>query len=244
MDPAALPDAALQLPADRLGEAAVSVGDHQLDATQAPLFEVGDELRPEGLALAIAHLDAQQLPAPVLVHPHGDDDSAGADLLSLAQPPLEVGGVQVDIGVAAALQRPAQEGLHLLVDLLTDTAHLGLGDAALRAQRRHQGIDLPGGDATDVGLHDHCVQGLIDPAAGLEYRGEKAAGSQFWDLQREIPHLGGQGAGPVTVAVAESLLAALMAVGTQKGSDLQLDQLLQAACGQLGDQFTGTAAIQ
>jgi hypothetical protein len=35
-----------------------------------------------------------------------------------------------------------------------------------------------------------------------------------------------------------------MAVGTQKGSDLQLDQLLQAACGQFRDQFPGTAAIQ
>jgi hypothetical protein len=122
--------------------------------------------------------------------------------------------------------------------------HLGLGDAALGAQRRHQGIHLAGGDATDVGLHDHRVQGLIDAAAGLEDRGEKASGPQLGDLQREIPHLGGQGAGPVTVAVAESLLAALMAVGTQKGSDLQLDQLLQAVAGQFRDQFTGAAAIQ
>ena len=165
----------------------MGVGDHQFDPSEATLYcfaeacgyERGKELTPEALSLTVAHLEAQQLPAPVLVHPHGDDDSAGADLLSLAQPPLEVGGIQVDIGVAAALQRPAQEGLHLLVDLLTDTAHLGLGDAALGAQRRHQGIDLPGGDATDVGLHDHCVQGLIDPAAGLEDRGEKASGPQL-----------------------------------------------------------------
>ena len=70
--PAALPDAALQLPADRLGEAAVGIRDHQLDATQAPLLEVGDELCSEGLALTVAHLEAQQLTAPVLVHPHGN----------------------------------------------------------------------------------------------------------------------------------------------------------------------------
>ena len=120
VDPAALPDAALQLPADRLGEPCMGVRDHQPDATQAPLFEAGDEFRPEGLALAVAHLEAQQLPAAVLVDAHGDDDSAGADLQGLAEAALEVGGIQVDVGVAAALQRPAQKGLHLLIDLLTD----------------------------------------------------------------------------------------------------------------------------
>jgi hypothetical protein len=35
-----------------------------------------------------------------------------------------------------------------------------------------------------------------------------------------------------------------MAVGTQNGSDLQLDQLLQAVACQLGDQFPGAAAIE
>jgi len=98
----------------------VGVRDHQLDASKAPLFEVGDELGPEGLALAVAHLESEQLTAPVLVHPHGDDDSAGADLLGLAEAALEVGGIQVHIGVAAPLQRPAQEGLHLGIDVLAD----------------------------------------------------------------------------------------------------------------------------
>jgi hypothetical protein len=51
-------------------------------------------------------------------------------------------------------------------------------------------------------------------------------------------------AGPVAVAVAEPLLAALMAVSTEHGSDLQLDQLLQAMAGQLGDQLPGAAAIE
>lgn len=244
VDPAALPHAALQLAADRLGEPCMGVRDHQLDASEASLLEVGDELRPEGLTLTVAHLEAQQLPAPVLVHAHGDDDSAGAYLLSLAQPPFEVGGIEVDVGVAAALQRPAQECLHLLVDVLTDTAHLGLGDAALGTQRRYQGIDLAGGDATDVGLHDYRVQGLIDPATGLQDRGQEAPLAEFGDQQVDVTHLGGQAAGPVAVAVAEPFFAALMAVVTQKGSDLQLDQLLQAVARQLGDQLPGFAAIQ
>jgi hypothetical protein len=64
---------------------------------------------PEALALAVAHLQAL--------------------------PSLEVvGGIQVDIGVAGLLQGPAQEGLHLLVDVLADATHQGLGDRS----------DLPG----------------------------------------------------------------------------------------------------
>ena len=114
------------------------------------------------------------------------------------------------------------------------------GDVALGVQGRDQGINLAGGDATDVGLHDHRVQGLIDPAAGFEDRGEEAARAQFRDLQGQISHLGGQGAGPV----AEPLLGALMAVRTEEGGNFQLDQLLQAMAGEFGDQFTGAAAIE
>ena len=204
---------------------------------------MGEELRPEGLALAVADLEPEQLTAPVLIHPHGDDDSAGADLLSLSQPPLEVGGIEVDVGVAAALKWPIKEGLHLLVDLLTNATHLRLGDAALGTQGGHQGINLAGGDAVDVGLHDHGEQGLIHPAAGLEDRGQETAGPQFGDQQVEIPHLGGEGAGPVAVAIPQALVGALMALSTKEGGNLQLDQLLQAMACQLRDQFPGAAAI-
>jgi hypothetical protein len=113
---------------------------------------------------------------------------------------------------------PAQERLHLLVDLLTDATHLGLGDAALGAELRHQHIDLAGRDPPDVGLHDHRVQGLINPAARLEDRGEEAARAQFRDLQCQIPHLGGEGARSVAVAVAETLFRALVPDRTEEGA--------------------------
>ncbi len=105
-------------------------------------------LRPlgaESLGLAVAHLEP---------------DSAGADLLSLAQPALEVGGIQVEVGIVGHLQATVQERLHLLVDLLTDVTNLRLGDAALGAKSTHQGIDVPGGNATDLGLHYHAIDGL------------------------------------------------------------------------------------
>ena len=205
---------------------------------------MGDELRPEGLGLAVAHLETQQFATAIAIHAHRHHRGTGGDLLGLALAAIEIRGIQVHIGVAAALQWPIQEGLHLLVDLLTDATHLRLGDAALGAQRRHQGIDLAGGDAVDVGLHDHRVQGLIDPAARLQDRGNEAAGSQFGDLQREITHLGGEGAGAVAVAIPQALVGSLMALSTKEGGNLQLDQLLQAMACQLRDQFPGAAAIE
>ena len=74
MNPAVLLDAALQLPADRLGQADVSITDNELDATQAALLERGDQFAPKALAFAVAHLDAQQLAAAVGKDAHGDDD--------------------------------------------------------------------------------------------------------------------------------------------------------------------------
>ena len=102
--PAALPGAALQLPPDCLGEAHVGVADHQLDPAQAALFERDQELAPEALALAIADLEAEQLTAAVSIDAHGHDHSPGADLQRLAQAAVQVGGIEVDIGVAAFLQ--------------------------------------------------------------------------------------------------------------------------------------------
>jgi len=157
---------------------------------------------------------------------------------------MEVGGIEVDVGVTALLERPVQEGLHLHVDLSADAAHLGSGDAALNAQCRHQGIDLAGGDAADVRLHHDAVEGLIDAAAGLEDRGQVAARAQHGDHQVDVSHLGGQVPRPVAIAVAESLVTALVALGAEHGSNLQLDQLLQAVADDLRDQLPGRAAIE
>ena len=84
----------------------------------------------------------------------------------------------------------------------------------------------------------------MHPPAGLEDRGQKAAGAQYRDLEIDVTHLGGEQPGPLAVAVANALLRSLMAFGSEHGSDLQLDQLLQAMAHQLGDQVAGGAAIQ
>ncbi len=56
--------------------------------------------------------------------------------------------------------------------------------------------------------------------------------------------LGYQGAGSVTIAVAEPLLRALMPIGTEHVGDLQLDQLLQSVACQLGYQLPSDAVIE
>jgi hypothetical protein len=175
MDPATLPAAALQHPADGVGEALVGIADHELDASEAALLERADEIAPERLALAVSDLEAQKLPAAIGVHSHGDDDSSGADLHRPAQPAVEVGGIEVEVGVAAGLQRPAEEGLHLDVDVGADAAHLGFGDPALAAESGDQGIDLAGGDAGHIGLHHDGVEGLIHAPAWFKDRGQEAA---------------------------------------------------------------------
>ena len=157
---------------------------------------------------------------------------------------MQVRRVEVEVRVAAAIERALQESLDLAVEPLADAAHFRARDAALRADGGHQGVHLAGGDALDPGLHDHRVERLIDAASGLEDRREEAPRAQFGDRQRDVAHLGGEQARATAIAVAQPLIGALMAIGAEHGGDLQLDQLLQAVAHQLGDELTGAAAIQ
>jgi hypothetical protein len=59
-----------------------------------------------------------------------------------------------------------------------------------------------------------------------------------------MPHPGGQREGAVVVKEAEALLGSLMVLGTDHGSVLQLDQLLQAVACRLEDQLHVRAAIE
>jgi hypothetical protein len=59
-----------------------------------------------------------------------------------------------------------------------------------------------------------------------------------------MPYPGGHREGAVVVKEADALLGSLMAMGTDRGSVLQLDQLLQAVACQLEYQLHGRAAIE
>ena len=157
---------------------------------------------------------------------------------------MEVRRVQIDVRVAAVLQRPVQEGLHLGIEALADAAHLRFGNAALTAQRHHKFIHLAGGDAGDVGLHHHRPQGTVHPPAGFQKRGEEAARAEAWDAQLDVTGRSSQQAITVAVAVAPALVSALVTISTKGNSGLGLDQGLQPLAHQFGDQLAGGAAAK
>ena len=157
---------------------------------------------------------------------------------------MEVGDVEVDVRESRVVERPAQQRLHLLVEPLADAAHLRFGDAARTTQRLHQGIDLPGGNATGVGLHHHGVEGLVDPATWFEPVGEEAALSQLGDGEGEVADLGGEHPLAVAVAMGGALIGAtLMELGAGEGGHLGFQQVLKASAHDLRDQGASGGAL-
>ena len=157
----------------------MGVGDDQLDAAQAAPAQLAQELGPEGLGLRGADLHAEHLAPAVAVDADGDDRGNRDDAAVLAD--LHVGGVDPQIG-PVALDRPVEEGLHLLVDLLAQPADLALGDAA-HAHRLDQIVDRAGRDALDVGFLDHRGQRLLGHPPRLQEAGKVAALPQLGDAQ-------------------------------------------------------------
>jgi len=105
---------------------------------------------------------------------------------------VELGGDEVEVWVAAVIQGALQEGLDLGIEALADAVHLRAGDAGVRADRRNQGIDLPGGEALDPGLHAHRVESLIHPPIGLDDCREEAGGVELL-LWRSLAPTGWRG---------------------------------------------------
>ncbi len=157
---------------------------------------------------------------------------------------MEIGGIDVHVRKAGMAQRAAQEGFHLLVQALADASDLGFGEAARPAQRLHQSVDLAGGDFTGIGLHHHGIEGLVDAAAWLEPVWEEAALAQFGDGEGEVAHLGGENPLAVAVAVRGAFIRpAFMELSTDGGSDLGLQQVLEAPAQDLRDQGASGGAL-
>jgi hypothetical protein len=86
-----------------------------------------------------------------------------------------------------------------------------------------------------VGLHDDGEQGLVDPPAPLQQRGEERPRAELGDAQLQVTGGGGQQPGPVAVALGQALWAALMGAGADHGRELGLDQGLVDGLGGLAD---------
>ena len=63
----------------------MGVGDNQLDTGESSGLEAAQEGGPEGAVLAVADVQAQDLPAAISGHPGGDHHRPGDD------PPIDAG---------------------------------------------------------------------------------------------------------------------------------------------------------
>ncbi len=189
---------------------------------QAAPRKLSEELGPEVSSLRHPDVHAQDLAPAVVVHADRDDHRHRDDAAVLAD--LQIRGVDPDVG-PLTFKRTVEKGLDASVDLFTEPADLGLGNAA-PAHNLDQIVHRARGDALDVGLLDHRRQRLLRKPPRLQEAWEVAALAQPGDAQ-----LDGAGAGlpvPVTVAVAlHQPLGALLAVRRAgQPAHLQLHQPL------------------
>jgi len=102
----------------------------QLDAAQTASGELAQKLGPEGLGLRRSDIHAEHLAAAVAVDADRDDYRRRDDAPTLTR--LHVSRIDPQIG-PVALDRAAQEGFHLLVNLFAQPA--GLAFVSLHCER-------------------------------------------------------------------------------------------------------------
>ena len=233
--PAALPGGAQQDLADRGLEARVVATDHERDAVEAPSAQVAQEVTPEGLVLAVAQGESQDLAVAVEADPGRDHD--GPRDHSPAHAGLDVGGVEEDVGEGAVGEAAGAELLESLVHLRADPRDLALGEPGLDPQSAHQVVDLAGGDPVDVGLDHDGVEGLVDASPALEHARKERALAQLGDLQVHVAGPGRERAGTVPVATRRAGPTSLVGLGADSLSRLGLDQRLIEEADHLAHQI-------
>ena len=224
VDPAALPGGAGEALRQRLAQPFMGIADHQQHPAQPAADQAAAELQPEGLGLAGAAHQAEHALLAAVPDADGDHRGLADDAAVLAD--LVVGGVEPDIGVRGIVERAVAEGGELVVELGADPADLAPAHVAA-TQRLHEGIDLAGADALDVGLLDDRQPGPVDPATRLQQSREEAADAQLGDLQLQPTDPGVEHLGPVTVPVGDALGGVLIRGRADHGGGLELDEALE-----------------
>ena len=220
-------------------DALMRIADHQLHARQAAAHEIAQELGPEGLRLRGPGGHAKNLAAAIRVHADRDGNSDADDPAALAN--LKVGGVDPEIG-PFAFDRPGQESVDPIVDLLAQPADLAFGDAGA-AHGLHQIVHGARRDAMNIGFLDHRRQRLLGGPAGLEKRREVGARSQLWNAKFDVARSGLPVPIPVAIALRRALGALLTIGGAGLATDLQIHQALGGEADHLAQQIRITALL-
>jgi hypothetical protein len=95
-----------------------------------------------------------------------------------------------------------------------------------------------------VGLHDDREQGLVDPAAAFQQRGEERAGAQLGDPQLQVTGRGRQHPRAMAVALPLPIGSALMWRSADHGRELGLDQRLVDRLGGLADTVINVRGLE
>src|SRR4029078_10538992 len=123
----------------------------------------------------------------------------------------EVSGGDADVG-PVALDGSLEEGLHLAIDLLAQSADLALRDAA-GAHRLDQVVNRAGRDALDVGFMDDCGERLLGQAARLQEAREVGALPELGNAQLDAAGACLPVAVPVAIALYQTQRARLSSCG-------------------------------
>ena len=203
----------------------VRIRDHEVHAAKPALLEAGEERGPKHGVLAVAHVLAEDLTAPLGGHARGDHDRTGDGLM--VHPRFDVGRVQEHVRERRVPERTLPHRCDLTVDVRTDPRHRQLRHPRLATQGLDKVIVLPGRRAGDVGGHDHPPQGPVDRAARLEELREERTLAKLGDLRLDIARRGRHRRRARAVARPAPLLRAFPTARTQPSGHLGLDQLMQ-----------------
>ena len=99
-----------------LFQAKVRIGDNQLDAPKASIYQRLDKSCPERAVLGGPNVEAEYFAIPVTVYGNGDNESHGLHLPALSN--LGKSCVQIQIGILLELENSAAELLYGFADAL------------------------------------------------------------------------------------------------------------------------------
>src|SRR5207247_993946 len=225
---------------DRVAQAIVSVGNHQLDALETTLDQALQKSRPERFGFGRAETQADDLAPAFGCDRHGDYRSDRDDAAAVAD--LEVGRVKPEIG-PLAVDRPVEESADPFINVLAELGDLALRDAG-QPHRLDQFVDPPGRDAADPSLLDYRDQRLLGGLARLKEGREVRTLAQLGDAQAQRAEPGVEAAVAIAIAVIEPLGAALVPAGADQPFDIGFHQDLQHRLRYGSQEIAVTALLQ
>ena len=176
--------------ADGRAEAGVIVGDDELDAVQTAPAQAEQEVLPGRAALAVGHLDGEDLAPSVPVDADRDQHRLAHDHAALAH--LLIASLEDEVG-KGLFEGARGKSFEALVQALVDGGHGG-GREGVAAQLLGDRLDLAGRDALHIHLrqrrHQRLLGALVAPRikvrGSVEKRPSRSCGTRNSSLPTRV----------------------------------------------------------